>query len=171
MFKIFDHTNSYDATVWCLFVHAFFLMIRKSNLVPDSFCSFNGVKQICRIVFTFDKDIGILLVKTKWSKTIQFGERELIIPLVPITDSPLCPVQAYLNMISLVVVSEDSPAFSIVKGKKKQAVTYRQFQSVLKHTITLLRKHSDDYSTHSSRRGGATWVLLLKHQRIDSIIW
>ena len=82
------------------------------------------------------------------------------LPLVPIPDSPLCLVQAYLNMISLVGVSQDtcSPAFLIVKGKKTQPVTYRQFQSGLKHTITLLEKHSDDYSTHSYRREGATWV-------------
>jgi hypothetical protein len=36
MFKIFDRNNSYDVTFWCLFEHAFFLMVRKSNLVPDS---------------------------------------------------------------------------------------------------------------------------------------
>jgi hypothetical protein len=158
MFEIFNHKNSYDATFWCLFIHAFFLMFRKSNLVPDSVRSFNGVKQLCRKNFTFDKDSGILLVKIKWSKAIQFGERELAIPLLPIPDSPLCPVQAYLNMISLVGVSQDSPAFSILKGKKTQPVMYRQFQSVLKQTITLLGKHSDDYSTHSFRRGGATWA-------------
>ena len=111
MFRISNHKNSYDATFWCFFVHAFCLMFRKST-----------------------------------------------IPLVPIPDSPLCPVHVYLNMISLVVVSQDSPAFSIVKGKWKQPVTYRQFQSGLKHTITLLEKHSDDYSTHSYRREGATWA-------------
>ena len=49
-------------------------MFRKSNLVPDSVRSFNGVKQLCRKIFTFDKDSGILLVKIKWFKTIQFGE-------------------------------------------------------------------------------------------------
>ena len=38
MLKIFNHKNSY-ATFWCLFVHTFFLMFRKSNLVPDSVCS------------------------------------------------------------------------------------------------------------------------------------
>ena len=74
MLKIFNHKNSYDATFWCLFVHTFFLMFRKSNLVPDSVCSYNGVKQLCRKNFTFDKDSGILLVKIKWFKTIQFGE-------------------------------------------------------------------------------------------------
>ena len=67
-------------------------------------------------------------------------------------------VQLGLFLLKYQLVSQDSPAFSIVKGKKTQPVTYRQFQSVLKQTITLLGKHSDDYSTHSVRRGGATWA-------------
>ena len=46
MFRISNHKNSYDATFWCLFVHPCFLMFRKSNLVPDSVRSFNGVKAI-----------------------------------------------------------------------------------------------------------------------------
>ena len=58
----------------------------------------------------------------------------------------------------MVVVSQDSHVFPIVKGKKKQPETYRQFQSVLKHMNTLLGKHSDDFSTHSFRRGSVTWA-------------
>ena len=38
------------------------------------------------------------MITIQWSKTIQFGERTLVIPLVFIPDSPLCPVQPYLNI-------------------------------------------------------------------------
>jgi hypothetical protein len=51
------------------------------------------------------------MITIQWSKTIQFGERTLVIPLVSIPDSPLCPVQAYLKMQSLVCVSDGSPAY------------------------------------------------------------
>jgi hypothetical protein len=37
-----------------------------------------------------------------WSKTIQCGERTLYIPLVEIPNSSLCPVKAYINMITLI---------------------------------------------------------------------
>jgi hypothetical protein len=47
------------------------------------------------------------MITIQWSKTIQFGERTLVILLVSIADTPLCPVQAYLNMQSLVCVSDD----------------------------------------------------------------
>jgi hypothetical protein len=50
MLEIFNHKHSYDATFWYLFVHALFLMFRKSNLVPDSVRSFNGVKQSLHLI-------------------------------------------------------------------------------------------------------------------------
>ena len=34
--QLLELSHAYDATVWCLFLTAFFLMIRKSNLVPSS---------------------------------------------------------------------------------------------------------------------------------------
>jgi hypothetical protein len=35
IFELLDISKPYDATFWCLFLHAFFLMFRKSNLVPN----------------------------------------------------------------------------------------------------------------------------------------
>jgi hypothetical protein len=37
-------TEACDAILWCLFLHAFFLMSRKSNLVPNSVKTFNKQK-------------------------------------------------------------------------------------------------------------------------------
>ena len=95
-------------------------------------------------------------------KTIQFGERTLVIPLVSIPNSFLCPVQAYLNMQSLVCVSDDStsPAYCFIKHKKICPITYKQFQSVLKQMIRFIGKNPDFYSSHSFRRGGATWAFV-----------
>ena len=156
MYKKLDMKSSYDATIWCLFVHAFFLMFRKSNLVPDSIATFDSKKQLCRDNIHFDDKHNVLIFKIKWSKTIQFGERELIIPLVPIPDSPLCPVRAFLNMQSLVSVSGDSPAYCFIKNKRIYPVIYRQFQLILKQLITDVGLNSENYSTHSFRRGGAS---------------
>ncbi|CAC5418711.1 unnamed protein product [Mytilus coruscus] len=68
-------------------------MVRKSNLVQTSAKNFDPRKQLCRnnvIVYS-----DYLLVKMEWSKTIQFGNRKLELPLVKIKDSPLCPYNAY----------------------------------------------------------------------------
>ena len=73
-------------------------MFRKSTLVPDTVATFDSKQQRCRKKFTFDEQRNVLMITIQWSKTIQFGERTLVIPLVFIPDSPLCPVQAYLNI-------------------------------------------------------------------------
>ena len=103
--------------------------------------------------FTFDEKRNVLMITIQWSKTIQFGERTLVIPLVSIPDSLLCPVQAYLNMQSLVCVSDDSPAYCFVKHKQIYPIIYRHFQSVLKQMIRDIGKNPDVYSMHSFRRG------------------
>ena len=105
----------------------------------------------------------MLKITIQWSKTIQFGERTSVIPLVSIPDSPLCPVQAYLNMQSLVCVSDDSPAYCFVKHKQIYPIIYRQFQSVLKQVIRDIGINPDVCSTHSFRRGVLVGHLLLKY--------
>ena len=110
-------------------------------------------KELCRKNFTFDEKRNVLMITIQWFKTIQFGERTLVIPLVYIPDSPLCPVQAYLNMQSLVCVSDDSPAYCFVKHKQIYPIIYRQYQSVLKQVIRDIGINPDVCSTHSFRRG------------------
>ena len=52
-----------------------------------------------------------------WTKTIQFGERQLLTPLIPIEGSILCPVKAYLNMCHLIKAKPEEPSFTL--GKKQ----------------------------------------------------
>lgn len=60
-------------------------MTRKSNLVPISISKFDSIKQLTRGKILLENDILIVLVK--WSKTVQFGERILRIPLINIPDN------------------------------------------------------------------------------------
>jgi hypothetical protein len=46
--QLLELNNAYDATIWCLFLTTFFLMIRKSNLVPNSAKTFQSQKQLIR---------------------------------------------------------------------------------------------------------------------------
>ena len=48
MFKDLNMSSPFDATVWCLFLHAFFLMFIKSKLVPETVATFYSKKQLCR---------------------------------------------------------------------------------------------------------------------------
>lgn len=152
-----DLEDQKHATFWCLFLFAFFLMARKSNLVPDSHAKFDSQKQLLRSD-VFEEE-NVLLVILKWSKTNQFGKRHIRIPLVSIQDSPLCPVKAYKNMCALVPMNHCEAAFQLPsKQKHNKTVTYVQFHTFFRYILGKIHRNPTIFSSHSFRRGGATWA-------------
>ncbi|CAC5393054.1 unnamed protein product [Mytilus coruscus] len=156
MVKHLNLESSSDCVYWCLFLFAVFLMSRKSNLVPDSSSQFDKNKQLTRGKVFVVNDIAIVVFE--WTKTIQHGERRLKIPLVKIPGSVLCPVSAYNRMCIKIPASNDSPAFVMSKKSKLVPVTYAQFQNKLKSVIQKTGRDPNSYSSHSFRRGGATFA-------------
>lgn len=149
-----DHTN---IVFWCLFLFAFFLLARKSNLVPTT------KKDLLQKKFLLRKNVedhqSFLVVNMGWTKTIQKGERILQIPLVKMKGSILCPVQAYRKMCEVISASGDSPLFIL---PNKKLVTYSLFQSKLRSCIDKIGLNSSKFSTHSFRRGGSTLLFRAK---------
>jgi hypothetical protein len=152
-----DLTSELDSALWASYLFAFFLCARKANLVIPSLAKFDHKKHLCR------SDISItasgLVVVIKWSKTIQAGERFLLIPLLSIPNSPLCPVRAYHNMLANTPATQISPAFLYhnVKGKLVP-ITQHVFSARLSTALCKAGLNSALYSGHSFRRGGATWA-------------
>ncbi len=155
-----DLSDPVDATYWCAFVLAFFLFLRKSNLVPVSVDDFNPDKQLRRMDVALGS--GALVVTINWSKTIQFGQKVLKLPLFALPGHPLCPVEAYSNMIKLVPGPPSAPAFSLRKSHKRKLrlvpLTYSKFQKKLRFVLDCIGLPSNLFSSHSFRRGGATWA-------------
>lgn len=114
--------NSY--TYWCIFHFVLYLMCRKSNLVgtveDDSKCLHRGDITVFK---------EYLIVKFHWSKTIQFGERCLEIPIIKNSPSPLCAYSAFKVMCTKFSVSSSSPAFVVVSGRKIKPVSYNMLQN------------------------------------------
>ena len=106
--------SSHDLVFSCVFLFAFFLFTRISNLVPASVSSFDPSKHLCRgdIVVTRSG----LLVSFKWSKTNQTGARLLKLPLVYTADPSLCPVRVYLRMCSCLPATA---GFSVEAGNRQ----------------------------------------------------
>ena len=153
MSSFMDLSEPNDTVYWCLFLFAFYLFARKSNLVPTTKKDLKSKKFLLRKNISSEE--GFLLVTMHWSKTIQYGERTLQTPLVPIPGSILCPVAAYNAMCSQVKAKSDAPLFSLPNGKY---VTYSNFQSKLRGLISKLSLNPNLYSSHSFRRSGATWA-------------
>ena len=141
---------------WTLSLLAFFLSARKSNLVPDKPALFDPSKHLTRGDIVIHQDH--LMVTFRWSKTIQFGQRLLQIPVRAINNSILCPVSAYTKMVQLMPGPPSLPAFVVPSPTGLAPFCYWQWMTQLKSSLLTLGLDSSKYSTHSFRRGGATFA-------------
>ena len=149
--------STLDVVTWAAILTAFFCMLRKSNLVPTSKNNFDPKKQLRRKDILLNRDCA--LVDIHWSKTIQFAERALTIPVLAIAGSPLCPVSALRKMRRVVNSEPDHPAFSLGGPRP---LTYRECSLKLKNWLEQAGWDGSKFSMHSLRRGGATLAFQAK---------
>ena len=95
-----------------------------------------------------------LLIKFKWSKSIQKGERVLELPIIKLSGSSLCPVDGYRKMCLEIPSSNEDDALFLLPSKTD--ITYLQFQTKLRDCIGKIGLDPKLYSTHSFRRGMST---------------
>lgn len=147
-----DFRGEDDCTFWAMCLVAFMLMLRKSNLVPDTPGSFEKNKQLTRGHLKFVQ--GAVWVTITWSKTLQFHLKQLRFPLLQIEGSALCPVRALQTMVRSIPLASDKPCFAQKNG---QPWTYRQFQDKLRQCLDSIGYRSELFSSHSMRRGGCSF--------------
>ena len=142
-----------DSTFWAASLVVFFLLLRKSNLVPTSLTSFDPFKQLSRQDFEWRHDR--VLVTLRRTKTNQFGQHDMFsLPRIP--GSILCPYTALQRMWAL-LPGDQGICFRRPCGRP---VTYYQFQTKLRKTLSLINEPAHLYSTHSFRWGGTTFAFL-----------
>ncbi|XP_031572485.1 uncharacterized protein LOC116306546, partial [Actinia tenebrosa] len=94
-----DIGNSMDATFWAACLVAFFSFFRKSNLLILSGNAFDPQKHL-RAGDIRIYEWGLMLI-VRWSKTIQYRNRILLVPVPRIDGSTLCPRAAIINAFEL----------------------------------------------------------------------
>lgn len=152
-----DHATTLDSSVWAASLVAFFGLLRRSNLVPNTKTSFDGSRQFRRGDFTFFPDR--ILVKIKWSKTVQFNQYSRILPLLALPNNVLCPVKAITNHFNRTRnVSSNQPAF-VSHTHPPTPLTSALFVNRLRSILHDLKLPVDQFATHSFRRGGASYML------------
>lgn len=149
--------SSFDASFWAICLVSFFAMLRKGHLLVKSPRAFDPSKQLLRA------DVHLYpwgaLVTIRWSKTIQFRERVVQLPLPAIPNSPLCPVMALKRAMHFTgQASPDSQAFCFLSSPDLQLkfFSYPSFLSKLRSILQSLGLPAKDYACHSFRRGGAS---------------
>ena len=135
MARLFNLGNPLHAAMWALFLVAFFSFLRKSNLVADS-PSATSDKLPRRCDFVLAPEGAFLQIRA--TKTIQFKQRILSIPLPFIPNSPLCPVSALIKHFPLNRLASSDFLFSIKSSHSlhPRPITYRKFASFCNFYLT-----------------------------------
>ena len=132
-------------------------MLRKSHLLASSPGSVDTSQHLVR------SDFQALpwgyLVAIRWSKTIQFRERVVQLPLRIILESPLCPATAIKRATSFTCqATTPSQDFLFLSSPRLQLKTFT-YPLFLKNLHTILHSlglPAKGFACHSFRRGGAS---------------
>ena len=139
-----------DLNFWVTLLLGFFSLVRISNLVKTNKSEFQLLRRQILV------SPSMLLLVVNKTKTIQFGERTLKIPVLAIPGSPLCPVSWYKTLVNTIPAPGDLPALIIPEKGELKPYTYSRFQKRLKSSLSAIGKDPNLFSSHSMRRGGAT---------------
>ena len=125
--------------------------------MPKSAKDFDPAKNLCR------NDIIVrqwgLVICVRWSKTIQFRERQLLIPVMQLSQGhPLCPVQAYERHVLEFPVTHTLPAFLRSRNGYITPITHSAFTDKLRKVLSHAGFPANKFSDHSIRRGEATYA-------------
>ena len=154
LFSVIDVKSPLEVTFWCACVIAFFSFLRKSNLFFDSKHKGKFLKR-GDLVF---RPQGVIL-SIGASKTIQFCDRVVQVPLARVPKSVLCPAQAAMFMVKSCPGSSRDPLFQYIHSGRVVSLSYRVFLDLLKRKLNQLGYNPSRYAGHSFRRGGATLAL------------
>ena len=154
-----DFNNTDHVVYWCLFLFMFFTFARKSQFVPVS----GKDPLLPKLVQRQDAYVykGFLRVQFKWTKTRQVGGVPLLIPLPPIPGSILCPITAFQRMLQVVPAPPCSPLFVLPSSSGLSPIFYRFFHKILRECLSGVGLDPTGFSSHSFRRGGASYAFSL----------
>ena len=131
----------------CLTFHPFW----NSNLVLTGLKPCEGSKQLCIL------DVLVcgngLLVQIHRSKTIQYGDRVLLV--LVLANSPLCPVRVYDNMVNLVPAQNRNPAFYVKLGDRYHPISCEMLQKFIKLSVAKQGLNQCLFSSHNLCSAGA----------------
>ena len=154
MYSHLDMKKTQDLALWCAFLISFYGLLRKKSVVPRA-GPYNPNQVLVRRHFSIHTPTNTVYVYLGFSKTNQFGARDLVLPILGNDDEALDPVRHLKELFSRVDAADDEPAFTYAPGKY---ITYNSFSSRLKSLLTRAGYPAAQYSGHSLRHGGATFL-------------
>ena len=154
IFRCLDLRRNEDLALWCSYLICFYGLLRKKNVVPEN-PKFDPSKVLTRQNFAIDLEDNRIYMYIGFSKTMQFGQRDLVLPIPGNNDPVLDPVRHLHDLFTRVPCPPTAPAFTYRPGS---FIGYAKFTTRLKKLLSGAGLNADQYSGHSFRRGGASFL-------------
>ena len=146
--QLCDNLMETGVVLKCVFLFAFFVFLRCSNVVPKS-ARFDPKRQLCGgDIFRTESGLTIML---KWSKTRQSRDHVQFVSLPSLNKYPLCPVRAYNAMIRLITPENDLPLIRMNSLTGATVLTARLLRGYLRALLIELGLSPKRYTFHSFR--------------------
>lgn len=156
-----DFLSPLEVCTFTAMLIAFFGFFRKSNVTVSSPSQFDPSKHLRRGDVRVDLQLYCLWVQIRWSKTLQFGERVLEVPIMGRRGHPLDPVAWWERLCALTPGDATSPAFCYMDSTGScRILTHAQLVSRTKALVEVMGLDPSTVSGHSYRRGGASFAAL-----------
>ena len=99
-----------------------------------------------------------MTVKLKGGKTVQYEQRSLLIPVTSLDCKKLCAVHWVAAHFEAVPADRSDIAFRVVEGNYSVPLSYQSYLFGIRRLASAAGLDSSLFSTHSARRGGATYL-------------
>lgn len=149
-----DKSSELVQACWGAIILCFRSLLRKSNVLPSSSLVDRHVLRRSDVRF---HSWGMML-HVKSSKTIQYNERKLEIPIFSIPGSPLCAVNMLQEHWVRFPASLDSPLFMKSTKQGMRPLLYNDVLQCLKSLVRTIGLDPQNVGLHSLRRSGATFL-------------
>lgn len=156
MFNTLDLAQIEDLAFWCASLLAFLTFFRKSNVCVEKAAAFDEDRHLQGRDIVVGEDI--VQVVARWTKTIQFKERVLVIPIVRVKGTIFDLGRFWKVYKGRDKGGEREPAFGFQRGGERVAMTQNWFSQRLKRALGEAGLEAWKYSGHSFRSGGATFA-------------
>ena len=150
-----DYNDGKQLAIWVTSLYGFFLILRKSNLVPVK-RQHDPLHQLSRSDIKYHQDV--LVAEITWTKTNQFGEKCIKVPIVREEMLSICPVQWLLYMVRRIPAGPQHNLFSYIDHTGMVVpVTYHDLTVQLRDWLSQIGvQEVHHFSSHSLRCGGCT---------------
>ena len=144
-----------ELVIWVAILCGFFLVLRKSNLVPIK-RAHDMVHNITRCDVRYGKGVVVLFIR--WTKTNQNREKVFRFPMVANRLDAICPARWLMFMVNSIPAHSNHNLFSFMhRNSRVLPVTYRDLMVQLRAWLKQVGVQNERrFSSHSLRRGGST---------------